>query len=131
MRLSQALARHVSSGSRTRGYSYFADRAVRRIDMRDGIIHATVHGAQPYQVWIEPVGGRLRSSCTCPFFIDRLDICKHIWATLLAAEAKGLPILTPGIDPNRIEFEPLDPHAGRDLEHVDDIEGFDDFVEDD
>ena len=50
-------------------------------------------------MWLEPVGATLLASCTCPYFFDRIVICKHIWAGILAAEAQSLPLMAPGISP--------------------------------
>ena len=108
MRLSHALASHVSLRIRSRGAEYFASGAVVRIQRHDGIIRATVRGADDYSVWIEPVGPLLRSACTCPDFVDRLEICKHVWAAILTAEARGIPLLDTGHTPDQIDLEPMD-----------------------
>ena len=86
-RLSQHLAPQVSGGSRSRGYSYFTSGAVTSLTVEHGVIQATVRGTGTYTVWIEPDASLLSASCTCPYFVDQLDICKHIWAVILAAEA--------------------------------------------
>ena len=110
MRLSDVLASHVSKSSRSRGADYFESGAVKRIDRRDGIIQAVVVGSEDYNVWIEAVDAQLRSSCTCPHFIDHSLICKHIWATILAAEAQGIPLIEPGPapSPEHLSLEPVD-----------------------
>ena len=107
MRLSQALAAQVSSRTRSRGAAYFNSGAVSRIDVRDTILRATVTGSQPYQVCLEPAGPLLRGSCTCAYYLDRVDICKHVWAALLAAEAQGIPLVDPG-HANHVTIEPMD-----------------------
>ena len=68
-------------------------------------------------MWIEPVGARLLVSCTCPFFFDRLEICKHIWAAIMAAEAQSLPLVAPGVSPRSVSLEPID--VDEDLEDPD------------
>ena len=108
MRLSQALAAQVSSRTRSRGAAYFTSGAVSRIDVRDTILQATVTGSQPYQVCLEPAGSLLRGSCTCAYYLDRVDICKHVWAALLAAEAQGIPLVDPGHATNHVTIEPMD-----------------------
>jgi len=108
MRLSELLAPQVSNRSRTRGIEYFATGAVTHIERRDGIVHATVKGEQKYDVWIESVGSRLRASCTCPHFIDHFQICKHIWAVVLLAEKRGIPLIGPGPAPANVRLEPVD-----------------------
>ena len=57
---------------------------------------------------IEPAGPVLRASCTCPYYVDRVDICKHVWAALLAAEAQGVALLDPGHATNTVSIEPMD-----------------------
>jgi superfamily II DNA or RNA helicase len=117
MRLSDLLSSQVSNRTRTRGTEYFAAGAVTHIERRDGIIHATVRGEQKYEVWIEPVGSRLLASCTCPHFIDHFQICKHIWAAVLLAEKRGIPLIEPGAAPANLTLEPVDldnPYDGED-----------------
>jgi hypothetical protein len=128
MRLSQGFASSVSSRSRTRGESYFRSGAVAHLTSRGGVIEATVMGAEAYSVLLQPSDDDMLSgSCTCPYFADHLEICKHIWATILAAEAKGLPLVPPGRGAAEIGLEPLDPDG--DLDDAD--EDFFEFDEDD
>jgi len=108
MRLSQALAPQVSSRTRSRGAVYFTSGAVSRIDVRDAILQARVTGSQPYDVCLAAAGTLLRASCTCPYYLDRVDICKHVWAALLAAEAQGIPLIDPGHATNHLTIEPMD-----------------------
>src|SRR5688572_16698262 len=108
MRLSQVLASQVSTRSRTRGAQYFFAHAVTSLEMTDGRVEATVAGSDSYRVTIEAASYGLRASCSCPFFRDRFEICKHIWAVVLAAEDRGLPLLPPGVAPNRVVIEPMD-----------------------
>jgi superfamily II DNA or RNA helicase len=109
MRLSQVLGSQISNRSRSRGHSYFLSGAVRSLTAENGIIQATVRGSERYTVWIEPDGSLLRASCTCPYFIDRLEICKHVWAVVLAAEAQSVPLTAPGVAPESVDLEPLYP----------------------
>ena len=74
---------------RERGRSYFHGGAV-RIEKGDAYaVDAVVTGSEVYQVHLERAGGGLVSSCTCPFFRDNDDVCKHIWAAILAADSKS------------------------------------------
>jgi superfamily II DNA or RNA helicase len=114
MRLSEFLGSQISDRSRSRGHSYFLSGAVRSLTAENGIIQATVRGSDSYTVWIEPDGSLLRASCTCPYFFDRVEICKHIWAVILAAEAQSLPLTAPGIAPESIDLEPFDPDEADD-----------------
>ena len=109
MKLSQVLADQVPSQSRARGHAYFRSGAVRSLTARDGIVAATVRGSELYDVWLEPAGDLLRASCTCPYFIDHCDVCKHVWAVILAAEAQAVPLLTSGIASKLVDFDPVLP----------------------
>jgi superfamily II DNA or RNA helicase len=109
MRPSQFLAPQVSQRSRSRGQAYFIGGAVHNLTARDGGLDATVQGSEPYFVRLEASSDLLTGSCTCPYFSDRLEICKHIWAAILAAEARSLPLLPPGTRPDAVELAPMDP----------------------
>src|SRR5262249_28088117 len=109
MHLSDVFAQQVSKNCRDRGYEYFAAGAVRDLAVKDGAIVATVVGNQGYDVTLQQKGSAVRASCTCPFFEDRFEICKHIWATILAAESRGLPLIAPGPAPSHVALEPDEP----------------------
>ena len=126
MPLSRTLARQVASTIRARGEAYFFAQAVRTIDTDGGIIHATVRGTDDYDVWLEPSGRRLHVACTCPYFLDHFEVCKHIWATLLAAEARSLPLAPRGIAPDRLEIDPVDPDGLNEEAPDEDAAGADD-----
>jgi hypothetical protein len=119
MKLSQALANQVPSQSRARGHAYFTGGAVRSLTTEAGVVEATVRGSELYHVWLEPAGDLIRASCSCPYFNDRDDICKHIWAVMLAAEAQGVPLVAPGVDPDEVVLEPWFPDEGQYLDHED------------
>ena len=121
MKLSQALAPQVSSRSRTLGHTYFTSGAVRSLTTEHGIIQATVRGSTTYTVWLEPGAALLRASCSCPYFVDRVDICKHIWAVILGAEAQSLPLLTPGSAPEDVDLEPVYPDELDDFDDDEDL----------
>ena len=118
-KLSTVLASQVPTQSRTRGHAYFTSGAVRSLTAQHGIIQATVRGSELYHVWLEPDGGLLQASCTCPYFIDQCDICKHVWAVILAAEAQAVPLLRPGVTPDEVYLEPLVPDDDYDPEDED------------
>src|SRR5919198_1026673 len=111
MRLSQVFASYVSSRSRSRGESYFRSGAVERLISHGGAIEATVMGSDAYSVLLQPSDDAVCGSCTCPHFADHFEICKHIWATILAAEAKGILLVPPGRAPAAIGLEPFDPDS--------------------
>ncbi|HEX4682011.1 MAG TPA: SNF2-related protein, partial [Gemmatimonadaceae bacterium] len=49
-------------------------------------VMATVIGRSLHSVALRYEDGVLFGSCSCPYFTDRFEICKHIWATLLTCE---------------------------------------------
>ena len=91
MKLSELFVQEEQVERRTRsnGGSYYQRGAVQRIETEDGAIRAVVVGTIPYEVRLEPRGNRLAVACSCPYFSDRLETCKHIWAACLAAEQRG------------------------------------------
>src|SRR5260370_38099470 len=128
MQLSQVFASSVSSRSRSRGEWYFRSGAVEHLTSCGGIIEATVMGSEAYSVLLQPSDDMLSGSCTCPYFADHLEICKHIWATILTAEGRGLPLAPRGRVAAAIGLEPLNPDndpddRDPDLADVDDEAG--------
>src|SRR5262245_57527756 len=108
MRLSEILASSVSASTRSRGESYFRSGAVRNLTAQDDAIDATVMGSEAYAVRVEEFNDTIRVSCTCPHFFDHSHVCKHIWATILAAEARALPLITTALASSEIAVEPAD-----------------------
>ncbi len=91
MSLLLELAYHVPSLVRQRGASVYQRGAVLGAQSGDDWLRARVQGQQrrPYRVELRREGDDLRARCTCTAFHER-QVCKHIWATLLWAEATGL-----------------------------------------
>jgi superfamily II DNA or RNA helicase len=89
MTLAEALARDVAERTRVKGSRYFLGGAVRGIEGSDEHVTATVRGSEWYQVHLTRFGDEILASCGCPFFTDRNEFCKHIWAVILAADAEG------------------------------------------
>ncbi|HJQ40513.1 MAG TPA: DEAD/DEAH box helicase [Thermoanaerobaculia bacterium] len=82
---------YMPRGSVSRGDAYFAQGRVRRVeDVGDGVIEADVQGTYLYSVRLILDDDQLTVQCECPAFEDRLEECKHIWAAIRAASAKGL-----------------------------------------
>ncbi len=52
-------------------------------------VDATVRGSRSYDVKLSREHDAIEAWCTCPYCEDYFEPCKHIWATLLAAEAEG------------------------------------------
>ncbi|MEM9558285.1 MAG: DEAD/DEAH box helicase [Acidobacteriota bacterium] len=94
MSLEKRCVHEVASSDRDRGRQYFSQRRV-KIDASDDYgLNATVRGAgRTYEVQIDwfdsETSGILTASCQCPRYrAGRL--CKHIWATLLTADQRGV-----------------------------------------
>jgi superfamily II DNA or RNA helicase len=115
MRLSESIGQQISDGARHRGASYFRSGAVRSLSIENGVVQALVRGGTSYTVWLETGDALIRASCTCPYFIDHADICKHIFAVILAAEAQSVTLVAPGVRPEDVDIEPLLPEDDEDL----------------
>jgi superfamily II DNA or RNA helicase len=78
-------------GSLVRGDAYYAGGRVLEIElMEDGVIEAQVRGGIVYDVFLDIEGDDIALSCDCPWFEQQEEACKHIWATIRAASAKGM-----------------------------------------
>lgn len=84
-----SLVRRTSSGIRERGTRYYRRGAVRLLSVDVSTVRAHVLGTRRYSVDLTLEDDRLSGSCDCPYFVDNASVCKHIWATLLAAEDDG------------------------------------------
>jgi superfamily II DNA or RNA helicase len=89
MGISTALASHVTAKIRDRGRDYFRSGAVKLDSVRPDEVAATVTGTEQYEVDIVVEGRTVHVWCTCPYIDEYGAVCKHIWATVLAAEARG------------------------------------------
>ncbi|MGE5754741.1 MAG: SWIM zinc finger family protein, partial [Planctomycetaceae bacterium] len=79
----------VSKRTRERGRDYFASRRVTLVGGDAWHADATVRGSRSYDVKLSREHDEIEAWCTCPYCEDYFEPCKHIWATLLAAEAEG------------------------------------------
>jgi superfamily II DNA or RNA helicase len=88
----KTLSKYVSAGSRTRGVDYFRRGRVHYVSLAsDGHIDATVKGTDSYAVRLRiSDDGELVCSCTCPWYDQYGEVCKHIWAAILAASQRHL-----------------------------------------
>lgn len=133
MAIAQRIARAFRDSTRARGQAYFGEgRVIITAEGRDGgEIRARVRGQDQdwYRVRLKLRGFKLHASCTCPFFKPQGKPCKHLWATILAADARTLlqppsptrPIklvphvpTTPDavVPPPTAESQPVDPTIG-------------------
>lgn len=89
MQLVSILEDDFSASIRRRGDRYFQQR---RVKIRVGSateLGAVVTGSEQYGVMLKWTGGELAVLCNCPYFIDHGENCKHLWATILAADEQG------------------------------------------
>src|SRR5437868_2281475 len=89
MTLTTEISGQVDYGVQERGRKYYRRGAVRIVRGDKGSVRAVVHGSRRYHVDLWREGKSVLVSCDCPYYQDDLTPCKHIWATLLAAEAKN------------------------------------------
>ncbi len=89
MTLAQRYRSAFTNGVRERGRDYFLDGQVRIEQINDRLIRAKVRGSTLYDVAISLYpNGKWHGECSCPFQRDRLEPCKHLWATMLAADVQ-------------------------------------------
>src|SRR5262245_59266565 len=102
--IAQKVARNFSDAVRSRGQSYFVKGRVTLMAARSGEVVARVRGTAKYRVRVRLRGSQLLASCTCPYFNPQGEPCKHLWATLLLAESRGL-LQSPPMFPVRLVAE--------------------------
>ncbi len=86
-----ALRRLIAPRTLSRGDAYYAQGRVRRIEkVGDGAIEAQVQGSELYYVTLSIEGNELHVECTCPWFLDNEQECKHIWAVIRSASARRM-----------------------------------------
>src|SRR5882724_9571162 len=83
-RLSQEFAGRI----RDRGFAYFRTNAVEILEHSESHINARVKGSEVYLVRLTLGRVSLDVACTCPYF-EGGEECKHVWATMLAADSKN------------------------------------------
>src|SRR5580693_3472775 len=88
MNLSRKLAREFDDDVRSRGASYYLGRKVNIEAGSSTQAYAHVKGSRKYQTSLEWEDGTLFALCDCPYF-ESVGPCKHLWATILAAEVSG------------------------------------------
>jgi superfamily II DNA or RNA helicase len=106
MQLTRALEALTSPTSRRRGLEYFQAGAVLHYDPQPTFVYAVVRGSENYVVRIELTAGAVRGTCSCPFFHDRLEPCKHIWAVALMCDSRRDLQLPDARGSSAIGFEP-------------------------
>ena len=91
MSLADRCIHHFNSGIRSRGEQYVLERRVSIQSVGRNELRALVRGESEYEVVLDWEFSReqLAVCCTCPYY-DEHAICKHIWATILAADMTNL-----------------------------------------
>lgn len=93
--VSQNLAFEFSSSERRKGDKLFRDRGVVLGSADDTFVTASVRSSSPGRVTLscEEVGAAMIvAKCTCPIY-GKGDLCRHIWAAVLALEDGGADFL--------------------------------------
>ncbi len=104
MGIAQKVARNFNDAVRSRGQSYFIKGRVTLMAARPGEVVARVRGTSKYRVRLRLRGSKLLASCSCPYFSPQGDPCKHLWATLLLVESRGL-LQSPPVFPLQLVAE--------------------------
>ena len=92
MSLTRQFIREFSPSIRVRGESYFKRGRVsieRDADSPEQVT-ARVRGSDLYRVTLvhDAEHSTLKVACTCPYYDT--DLCKHIWAAMIAADSRHL-----------------------------------------
>ena len=114
------LHRFVVAPIRKRGEEYQRNGSVTINTKRepDDPLRAEVRGSNLYKVTLRYELGDLLAHCTCPFFDENFQLCKHIWAVVLVCAAQRVEF--PGV------ADALFPDVGNQLEPEDDLMGDED-----
>ncbi|HUF17109.1 MAG TPA: SNF2-related protein, partial [Thermoanaerobaculia bacterium] len=80
----------MAPGIRSRGEDYYLSNRVRTIHREGKTIQCTVRGSDIYSVQLTAEKDNLVTSCTCPFFDEQGQTCKHIWAAIRESSVRDL-----------------------------------------
>ena len=120
MKLASVLSPHFDSDVRARGASYYRLGAVRIKRGNATAVEAAVRGSRVYDVEIAWDGRHLALFCDCPYYED-VGACKHLWATILAADMQNYFTAITRISPKDISFD--------ETPEADDLDEFDEASE--
>jgi len=89
--LTERLTPSVPQPLRQLGDEYWRRGAVEVVALDDDRVEAIVEGTTDYEVGLYWNGDRgvVEGVCTCPYFLDRSLVCKHIWALVVTADFGG------------------------------------------
>jgi hypothetical protein len=74
------------SSVRERGFQYFRQHRVTVLSGSSSELRAEVLGSEMYDVTLTYSKKGFEMSCDCPFFFDRDQYCKHMWAAIATAD---------------------------------------------
>ena len=98
MSLKGRLSQEFAGKIRDRGFAYFRTGAVELFEPSQSQVDARVKGGEVYLVRLKLGRASLSVACTCAYF-EKGEKCKHIWATMLAADSgqylKDADLVTP------------------------------------
>ena len=117
MKLASVLSGHFDDEVRARGASYYRLGAVRIKRGNATGVEAGVRGSRVYDVEIVWDGRRLTLFCDCPYYED-VGACKHIWATILAADAANYFTAITRLGPRDISFDEMPNADNADAPHA-------------
>ena len=90
MSLITRLARQVTRKSQIRGRGYYLGGRVEIAFADADSIEARVRGGALYQVRLARAKEGISVACSCPYYDEWFQPCKHIWASFLTADREGL-----------------------------------------
>ena len=88
MSLKGKFSRDFTPRIRDRGFAYFRSNKVEILEHSELHVAARVRGGRIYLVSLTLSRVSLDVACTCPYF-EGGEECKHVWATMLAADSKN------------------------------------------
>ncbi len=86
MSLLGKLAHFVSRNAQNRGADFYYSDSVILTEVLPDTISADVYDRTQYEVVLSRVENTITYYCSCPFYQDQLEPCKHVWAVILEAE---------------------------------------------
>ncbi len=89
MALTTQLEYYFNKKIRQKGHFYYKGGAVDIIYGNEEEVEAKVFGTDTYDIYLYRKDDTVYASCSCPYFQNEMEACKHIWATLLSVEKKG------------------------------------------
>src|SRR5205823_9348691 len=100
-----------SNQTRARGAGYYMSGAVRIEHGSESEVEARVQGARLYYVDMTCENDELNMWCDCPYF-ESTGPCKHLWAVILAADARGYLSAASRLDRKSVVYDYGDEDLG-------------------